>query len=195
MKTKRGKNKIHFSKKAISRSYLEDKKNILPKSKRSQEVFGLSFGMIFAIILAIFFIILAIIVINSFISMQNCSKIGIFIKELNDKVDSVWNSNDASVEYVGYLPSAIQYVCFVNLTESFIGKNSAFGTGLRTFNHKYNFFFYPTKESCDLAGQVIAHLDTPQITRNENPFCIKVQNGKTSMMINKENGPLVTITR
>jgi len=166
------------------------------KGKRGQEVFGLSFGMIFAIILAIFFIILAIIVINSFLNMQNCSKIGIFVKELNEKVDNVWNSNDASIEYVGYLPSAIQYVCFVNLTESFSGQNSAFGASLRTFNHKDNFFFHPTKKSCDLAGHIIKNLDIPQITLSENPLCINVVNGKVRMTIGKEsNLPLVTIKK
>ncbi len=167
------------------------------KGKRGQEVFGLSFGMIFAIILAIFFIILAIVVINSFLSMQNCSKIGIFIKELNDKVDNAWNSNDASFEYTGYLPSSIEYVCFVNLTQSFSGKNSALSAGFKTFNHEYNFLFYPPKNSCDLAGNIIKHLDIPSITtdRNENPYCIKVQDGRVSMIIEKENSPFVTITR
>lgn len=175
MKTKRGKRTIN---------------------KSGQEIFGLSFGMIFAMILVIFFVVLAIIVIKSFLEMQNCSKIGIFAKELTEKVDNAWNSGDASSEYIGYLPSAIQYVCFADLSKDFIGKNSAFGASFKTFDNKNNFFFYPTKKSCELPGHIIKNLDISAITKTENPFCIKVQNGKVSMMIEIENGmPLVIVTR
>ena len=197
MKRKRG-IKIRKSKKANSRSYLAYNKKLMPKSKRSQEIFGLSFGMIFAMVLIVFFVVMAIIVIISFLNMQKCAKIGIFIKDLNEKIENAWNQGDATFEFKGFLPTEIQYACFVNLTEGepIRGRNSNIGTVLKTYSKKNNFYFYPPKQSCDLAGQKILHIDIPSITESENPYCIKNDRGKVSMNINMgDNGPFVMITR
>lgn len=178
------------------RKKLADFKNFIPKYKHSQEVFGLSFGTIFAIILAIFFIILAIIVINSLLNMQNCSKIGIFLKELNTNINNAWNSNDASFEFSGFLPSSIQYICFADLSRNFNIENSKLFNSFKTFNKKNNFFFYPEKKACNLPSHEIKNIDISEITNSENPLCIRVINGKVGIIIEKENNkPLVIIKR
>ncbi len=167
------------------------------KGKRAQEIFGLSFGMIFAMILIIFFIVMAIIVVTSFLNFQKCAKLGLYVKELKDRVDNAWNQGEGtSFEYKGFVPTEIQYICFINFNESFRGKNANLGTELKRYNRKNNFYFYPPKKSCDIAGHIIPHINIPQITQGENPFCIQTQSGKVSMRINMgDNGPLVVITR
>ncbi len=168
-------------------------------NKSGQEIFGLSFGMIFAMILIVFFVVMAIIVVTSFLNFQKCAKLGLFVKELNDRVDNAWNQGEGtSFEYKGFVPNEIQYVCFVNLSEgeTFRGKNSNIGIELKRYNRKNNFYFYPPKKSCDIAGHIIPHINIPQITQSENPFCIATQKGKASIRINMgDSGPLVIITR
>jgi len=63
-----------FNKSRSSRFRFDILHYILPKQKRSQQILGLSFGMIFSIFLIIFFIMIAFIVIKQFLGVQDCTK-------------------------------------------------------------------------------------------------------------------------
>lgn len=170
------------------------------KNKRAQESIGISFGMIVAIILVVIFIIVAIIVIVSLLKTQNCAKVGIFVKNINDKVESAWNSDGASFEFKGDLPKDLKKVCFGNLNENLKGP---IGEALETLDHEDNLFFYPTGKACGMASYKIAaedgsnDLNIPEIIKKYgNPFCIDVIDGKIKFKIVIENGEkLVRIER
>ncbi|MEM0465831.1 MAG: hypothetical protein QXW97_04000 [Candidatus Pacearchaeota archaeon] len=171
------------------------KKNNKKIDKKAQEIFGLSFGMIFSIILIIFFIVVAFIVIKHFLSIQNCSKIGIFINDIEEEVERAWNSNDQSVEFKGYLPSGIKKVCFANVSESFRGADKEIGTYIDIYIDK-NMFLYPLNKACDMAKYSLPHIDVNWITRTNNPYCIDVIKGKVLMIIEKNsNDRLVKIIK
>ena len=94
------------------------------KNKRGEGVFGLSFSMIFSIILIIFFIIVAFIAIRAFLNMQKTMQISSFFDELQYNVDVAWNSDSSDFVFNYTLPSGVEYVCFVNLTEKTKNPNS-----------------------------------------------------------------------
>lgn len=157
------------------------------KNKRGEEIFGLSFGMLVAVALIIFFIIMGGIAIKAFLDFQRCAKIGIFVRELNSRVNEVWNSEDASFEFKGDLPFEIQYVCFANLSERFNGKNQDIWGEINRYNEEDNLFFYPPRISCDTPSNKVLHINLGKITEKENPFCIKISNGRVSMILEKNN--------
>lgn len=175
--------------------YMKKRGNrILPKSKRSQEIFGMSFGMIFSIILIVFFIVIAFIAIRHFLSIQDCAKVGIFLSELQDNVDKAWLAPDVkSSEFNVVLPSGIKKVCFSNVSNRFRGIDSELGIEIDIYP-EYNMFLFPLNKACDMSENSIKHLDINYITRQNNPYCIPVNNGKAVIIIEKEsNEPLVKI--
>ncbi len=158
-------------------------------NKKGQEIFGVSFGMLFAIILVIFFIIIGGIAIKAFLDFQRCAKMGIFTKELNDRVNEAWNSEDATFNFEGDLPSEIEYVCFANLSEAFngISKMRGIWEEINRYSEEDNLFFYPPRKACDMPSNKILHINMERITESDNPFCIMVNKGKVIMMLEKEN--------
>ena len=163
------------------------RKKILPKSKRSQEIFGISFGMIFSIFLIIFFIIIAFIVIKEFLYAQDCAEIGIFVDNLKTDVKKTWNSPIDSHTFSGNLPSEIKYVCFSDVSLPFKGEFQEIGDELGLYEGKNaNLFFYPTGKSCELPYHNIPNIDIEKIIIRENPNCIEVKKGKIEIKIAKD---------
>ena len=93
----------------------------LLKSKRGEGVFGMSFSMIFSIILIIFFIMAAFMAIRFFMNFQKKSQVGFFLDDLQNSIDKAWQGQESSFNFEKALPSGIDYVCFINLTEPVIG--------------------------------------------------------------------------
>lgn len=169
-------------------------------NNKAQEVFGMSFSMIFAIILIIFFIIVAFVAIKSFLEVQDCAKIRLFITELETDVNRVWNSNDQTEKFKNDLPSGIEYVCFADLKSPAMGGNfeRTIYEEIETFDQDNNLFFYPPRKACDMPEENIPHLDIEEMikTENKNPFCIPIDKGKASMWIEKQSDEkLVRIRR
>jgi hypothetical protein len=164
------------------------------KSKKSQEIFGMSFGMIFSIILIVFFVIVAIIAIKAFLDVQKCAKVGLFLSNFQDEIDSAWNANDITLEFKGNLPSGIKQICFSNTTNAFSGPDKELGIELDIYPDK-NMFLLPSNKACDMSENNILHLDINSITRTNNPYCIDVKNGKFTMIIENENNGLVKIRK
>lgn len=173
------------------------KGNSKSKNKKAQEIFGLSFGMIFAVILIIFFVIIAFIVINQFLCTRDCAKTGMFFSELNKKVEEAWNSGDITSKFNIDLPSQVEAVCFANLTEYFIGTNKVIGDKIATYDTEDNLFLYaPKKTCCDFSSYSIERLNLGRIIERENPYCIKLSNGRGSLIVEMDNNDrLVRIER
>jgi len=156
--------------------------------KKGQQVFGMSFATIFSIILIIFILGAALIAIRHFIGLKNCAQINIFIEDFQKDVDKAWNSQKSSFEFEGEVPGGLKYLCFANLTKNLGGNDIEDeiaddillyeGTGA-------NLFFYPTEESCEYPYYNIKHLDIESITKLRNPYCIKIENGRPVIKIEK----------
>ena len=157
------------------------------RNKRGQEVFGMSFGVIFSIFLIIFFIVIAFIAIKAFLSTQQCAKIEIFKKDLQYDIDKAWNSQDYSSEFKRNLPSSLQYVCFANVSGSITatGVEKGIGEEIQIYGEENNMFYYPLEKSCDTPDNKIKHLNTGEITKIKNPYCIRINKGIISFRIEK----------
>lgn len=166
------------------------------KSKKAQGSIEMSFGMIFSIILIIFFVAIAIVVIRYFLNVQACAKIGIFLDGFQTDVDKTWNSQSNSFSFKSTLPSGIEYVCFGDLEKPIKGEfEGEISMNIGVFKgQKANLFFYPREKSCKIQYKTIAHLDTQEMIKNNNPYCIKVDSGSINFRIQKGfNQKLVTI--
>ena len=176
----------------VCTSYLE--KNIV-KSKRSEGVFGMSFSMIFAIILIVFFLVAAYIGIKALLGWQEETQIGLFINDLQNKIEETWNTEAGSFIFVSSLPKAVEYVCFFNLsspTKNADDKESFLFEELQkdSFNFQDNLFIYSSTKNYDLSNTKIKHITLSE----SNPICIKVKQGKIEIKIEKKSGePLVHV--
>lgn len=145
----------------------------MKRGKKAQ--LEISFNMIFSILLIIAFIVVAIYAITFFLNLKKCADTGTFKDSLQKAVDNAWNSDSSNQVFKSNLPSTLQYVCFINLSESSKGKYPAIYAEFKKLGYiNSNMFFYPTKNVCK--GQfsfIINHLDLSQITKTDNPNCFK----------------------
>lgn len=136
----------------------------------------LSFGMIFSIILIIVFIAFAFYAIQKFLELQRSAQIGLFVNDLQSDVDKMWISSGGSEKEEYILPKKIDSICFKN-------------------DEYENLVLYSSKKEF-MEGRKIKNIDIEEITKDENPFCIRNVDGKIKMTIKKDSGePLVVITR
>ena len=170
--------------------------NYLTKTdKRGQGGFlGMGFGMIFSIILIIFFIVVAVIAIKYFLDFKNCSQVGIFMNDFQDRVTSVFDKQYGNVTFQGSLPTSVDYVCFIDFKKGFNGPSADIGEELSIYQGlSNNLFIYPRGSSCDMKYKYIKNLDLDAITKNENPYCIPNVRGNIFIRLTKNfNKPLVT---
>ncbi len=158
------------------------------KQKKAQQVFGMSFSVIFSIILIIFFLVIAFIAIKAFLDVKKCSQVKMFINDLNSEVEDIWNVESNFGEFSRNLPSGITHVCFANLTQSKSGKYGYIYDEIVMYEGEdVNMFFYPLEKACEMSKNKIKYLDMMEITRLENPCCIKVNNGKITLHLEKDH--------
>ena len=144
----------------------------------------ISFGMIFSIILIIAFIAAAFYVIPKIISLFRCAETGSFYNDLQDKVSKAWRSDENLETWTTTLPTSIQYACIVNWSDNARGVNSEFYNDMSLF--RKNIVLWPASKVCSgLEGANLQYLDLRQITSVNNPFCVKVVNGKVILRIEK----------
>jgi hypothetical protein len=171
------------------------KKRMNKGNKKAQEIFGLSFGMIFSIILIIFFVVVAGIAIKHFYSTMNCGKVGIFINDLQDEVDGVWNAEEHLSTFNGVLPSGVEQVCFsdTKTTKGFYGPDKDIGIDIDIYPDD-NLFLIPLNKACDMGEVNVKHINITAIISRYNPYCLPVKNGKVKMVVEKNsNEALVRI--
>jgi len=158
---------------------------------RKAQVFGLSFGVIFSIIIIIFILVVAGIAINHFIDLKRCAQIGLFIEDLQNDIDKVWNSQSSSFSENYNLPGNLDYVCFANLSKNVKGGNleSRVYSDISLYKESNaNMFFYPRENACDMPYINMKHINVENIikSKNKNPACFQVAEGK--IVINIEKG-------
>lgn len=143
--------------------------------------------MIFSIFLIIVFIITAIYAIKNFLDYKDCSITGVFLKDLQDMITTVFNKQGGISNFQGNLPSGIKYVCFANFSENVKGSNSDIGNDLKFYGGSSdNLFFYPRAKACGgLKTKKINNLNLPSIIKTDNPYCIPVINGKVTIRVSK----------
>jgi len=152
--------------------------------KRGQ--LDISFGMIFSIILIIVFIVVAIYGAIVFLNMKKCTETGLFKNDLQAAIDSAWNGEYADSEITRSLPSNIDFVCFIDLSKKESGTYKNYYENATMLGNNFNMFFWPLKSSCKSALKFeIEHINTGNITKNDNPYCIQNVKGKTTVKIEK----------
>ena len=172
-------------KKSSRFDFLNTRKKKL-KSNRSG-IMQLPFGMIFSIILIAAFIAVAIYAILMFLDTQECAKAGIFKEDLQEELNKAWTGDETSTTFEGNLPGNIEFVCFADLESEGKGSYTDLYDSLKKYGYvNVNMFYYPLKEVCK--GQRTAdikHLDIKKITEKENPYCVKSENSKVGLKVEK----------
>jgi hypothetical protein len=166
-------------------------KGSIKKRKKAQTHFP--FQLIFSLVLIAVFLITAFFVIRHFLELQRCSQIGLFVRDLQESIDEVWQAQEASTMVELDLPSSLSHACFVNLSSSMnlVGmstterENAAriYDDLKRYFKYKpANFFLYPWQKTCKMPAHTIEHVD---ITSMTNPYCFRNINGKVKFRLVK----------
>lgn len=144
----------------------------------------LSFGMIFSIILIIAFLVFAFYAIRFFLGVNDTAKVGTFIENFQDDVDSIWKGQFGEQPQSYALPQSIEKVCI---------KNWAYE----------NLVFVPA-DAVEIPPVNISHINMEKTTarenRNagdpENSFCVENTDGKIRLLLKKEFGETsVTLLR
>ncbi|MGV8152118.1 MAG: hypothetical protein ACP5OG_03480 [Candidatus Nanoarchaeia archaeon] len=157
----------------------------MKRGKKAQETVGMSFGMIFSIILMIFFVVVAIIAIKYFMSTKKCIQIAQFAEGFEEEVNSAWKSySKVETVFSKPLPTSITKVCFANLSKTLA--NTEISSEIKYFNKKYNMFFYPTKNACEIPNIKIDHINLEKMTSVKNPYCFNVVKGKVTIKLEKD---------
>jgi len=173
-----------------SRQYFNHNLRQIVKSKRSQGIMGLPFSMMFSIILIVFLMVAVFIGIRYFLDFQKQAQTGLFLEGLQSNIDQAWNSQSSSFTYNYSLPSGITNVCFVNLELdksgglSDVEKEVYDASKFSGRSQDTNFIIWPIEKSGDLAFKTLKHLELPE----DNPYCIKVNQGIVSIGIEKDFG-------
>ncbi len=180
--------------KAVSFLYIMIKRGTVRK-KRGQ--IQISFGMIFSIILVIAFLGFAFYAIKIFLKTGDEAKAAKFIDELQGDTIRIWGSEVSAEQQEYVVPSYADMVCFINFDSGSNGENSElyseFNNSIDPANN--NFAFYPIRyNGYESAG--IRYLDIVKTTEEENPLCIKANNGRVSLILKKDYGEnYITIER
>lgn len=158
--------------------------------------------MVFSILLIAVFLFVVFFVVRHFLDVQKCAQVGLFARDLQDKVDGVWNSQEANTAFEEELPAGISNVCFADLKA---GKNlvALNDTGRQEAADIYdnlavyfkysqaNFFFYPWQNACNMAANNIKHVNLANLS---NPLCFSKVNGGINIKLSKGfNDALVRI--
>lgn len=152
------------------------RKQKLGKDKKGD--MSLPFGLIFSIILIVVFIVIAFIAIKYFLNIGDCSKVGQFYDNLQQKVDSAWRSQLSEFEYDISVPSGVSKLCFANASAASLGNvTKADYTAIRRYSvYDANTFLLPSEKTCNMPYKQINHINLSAIIGTKNPYCIDVAN-------------------
>ncbi|MFH1801291.1 MAG: hypothetical protein ABH804_00440 [archaeon] len=157
----------------------------------------LSFGMIFSIILIVIFISVAFYAILKFLDVQNSMKVGKFLNDFQTDVDRMWKGSHGSQEVEYYLPSKIEYVCFIDYSLQSKGSRADIYNKMKQVYYEHeNIFFYPLGSAEGMDASEIEHINLEKITESENPYCVQNVDGKIKFTLKKNyDEATVDVTR
>ena len=146
-------------------------------NKKAQHTMGLPFGVIFAIFLIIVFIVIAFIAVNHFLEIGDCSKVGKFYDDLQDKIGEAISGQESNFLFDVDLPSGIDVICFANLSDDIHGEESDENyQKLRDFEiYDGNIFLLPRGKACDMSWKKMDNINITKITKEKNPYCIDLE--------------------
>jgi len=155
----------------------------------------ISFGMIFSIILIVVFLAFAFYAIKTFIEFQDNAKTEVFLDDLQKDVNRIWRSFESSESREYFVSSKVDFVCFIDFDSNAKGENSVFYSELERAHYSgENLAFYPVKFTGSESAQIM-NLDIEKTTLEENPLCIEANGGKISLILNKDQGTLVSVEK
>lgn len=162
-------------------------------SKKGQQSMSLPFGMIFAIFMIIVFVVIAFVAVRGFLDVGKTAEVGMFYRDLQDAVDNAMSEQSTKFNFTIDLPPKITSVCFANLTST-ITKDGLEHDAIEDYKfYNANVFLVPPEYTNGMEYQLIEGLDIEEITKNENPYCVNVND---KLKINKEFfGKLVWVER
>jgi len=143
-------------------------------NKSAQQTMGLPFGVIFAIFLIVVFVVIAFIAVWHFLDIGRCAQVGNFYENFQGEINDAWQSQSSEFDLEIVLPSGINKICFANLSADIT--NSEDYEQIKNFEfYKANTFLVPPEKTCDIPYQLIKHINITEITKNENPYCVSVE--------------------
>lgn len=169
------------------------------QNKRGQEILGMSFGTMISIFLIIIIIAVGFFVIRHFLSLNNCTQMGMFFEDLQDETDRAWTSGRYVDTFEGKLPQSgifktgLTHVCFgtvsaaVTNTEDESIRDEIYSS----YRGEANLFLHPKESACDgsLATYTLKHAAPSSF------FCIEILKGIAAFKLEKnERDSLVKIS-
>ena len=142
--------------------------------------FSLSFGIIFSIFIIAAVIAVAGYAIMHFLSLKNCTELGLYGRDLQNKLDRAWNADSVEGElFSGIVPWNVKKVCIGDISQA--PKDSEEYKALRRFSDSgSNLFFYPIPSSCD-----IIHMKLEHAMFKQKFECVDVENGRATLRLDK----------
>lgn len=154
------------------------------KAKRGD--ISLSFGMIISIIIIAAILATAFYTISYFLKLKQCTDVGLFGRDLQNKVDDAWNSDSVHDTFTGIIPGSIKEVCLGNLTQA--SSREEYTLLKRYLGRDANLFYYPPGK-CDISYIALKH------ARFSGFSCAKVKNGKASVTLEKSETDALVLVR
>ena len=158
----------------------------MDKEKKRGQI-EISFGFIISIIIIIAIIATAFFTIRYFLGLNECSKTGFFLEDLEEEVVKAYRSSIYQDTFTGTLPSGIEEVCFGNLTQSYVPGYGDEQARLKDdlFRDEWGnkVFLLPLENSCD------GDLNSKRLkeSRVERFFCVQVEDNEISVRIEKNS--------
>ena len=162
----------------------------------------ISFEMIFTMLIIAVFLVVVFFVIQHFLEVKRCADIGLFSRQLQESVDEVWKSQEASTFFEREMPSGLEYACFADLKQGLNlesvdssrrgGISGVYESLSAYFKYRSaNFFLYPWKNACSMAASDIKHIS---LAGKSNPLCFSEDGGMVKIRLVKGfNDALVRI--
>lgn len=162
------------------------------KNKKGQGIMGVPFQMIFSLILIAVFIYAAFIGIKFFVESADQAQILQFSNEIKAKVNTIWQTTEASQSYEFNLPSKIELVCFGDLSKE-ITQCPEFGLYREQAKIRgSNMFFCPPKAAYRVDAEVHLKIDCEGNdclkSKQGGLFCAQNVDGKVKVRLEKEFG-------
>lgn len=167
-------------------------------SRKSQSnVFGMSFSTIVSIILIIFFIVAAFMAIRAFLGYQQRANLGMFLDDLQSRIDEAWHAESASYDFIAQVPSGMKYACFINISAPIKNANDQEKAIYQEIqngaisNYNNNFYIYAPEKDYGIKWKTIKNVDLSW----KNPICAGVLSGKIRFHISRDySSPLVRVS-
>lgn len=131
--------------------------------------------IIIAVVIAVGFYM-----VSYFLSLKNCSEVGLFERTLQTSIDNAWKSEEVLDTFTGRLPGSVDSVCIGDLST---GREKPEYRDLRQFDEpEINLFYHPLPSGrCDIQYGSLEHVRFKEFT------CIPVNDGSVKLKLVKNS--------